>query len=140
MGANWTRKFPPISIYYSKDLGICHKKRAERYENRVTRKYMKRYGYNNVRGGDLSDSEDYVVRFGYIYTKKDWNTIKLGILLMAALMIICALIYYIIYEDLVVSVIGASVLIFFSAYFEVRDRRLNKEEENIDNIAIDRLG
>ena len=68
-GANWTRKYKPIKIYYTKDLGCCSIKRAERYESRVTRMYMRKYGWNNVRGGDLADTEDYILRFGRFILK-----------------------------------------------------------------------
>ncbi len=34
---------------------------------------MEQYGDNNVRGGDLTDMDDYVRRFVWIFTRKDWG-------------------------------------------------------------------
>ena len=72
-GANWTKKYKPLKIYDTKDLGLCDIERAQLYEGRVTRKYMEQYGDNNVRGGDLTDMDDYVRRFVWIFTRKDWG-------------------------------------------------------------------
>ena len=104
-GANWTRKYKPIKIYYTKDLGYCSIKRAERYESRVTRMYMRKYGWNNVRGGDLADTEDYILRFGYFYTKNGWFLVKFAIAFIFLLSILCALIYYMIYNSFTAAIL-----------------------------------
>ena len=55
-GSEWTKKYKPIKV-----LDI--KKNCDNYdEDKYTRKYMDKYGINNVRGGSfvtikLSDSE-----------------------------------------------------------------------------------
>ena len=67
--ANWTRKYAPIRILDSKLLGSISKPEAEKYEAKVVRKYMNQFGYNNVRGGDLTSVEDYVVIFSRVYDK-----------------------------------------------------------------------
>ena len=72
-GANWTKKYKQLKINDTKDLGLCDIERAQLYEGRVTRKYMEQYGDNNVRGGDLTDMDDYVRRFVWIFTRKDWG-------------------------------------------------------------------
>ena len=43
---------------------------------------MKERGLNNVRGGDLRDTEDYIIRFGYIRDKFSWETAILILTLM----------------------------------------------------------
>ena len=48
-----------IKILDSKDLGQMTLEDAEAYENKIVRKYMKEKGYNNTRGGDLTDEDDY---------------------------------------------------------------------------------
>jgi predicted GIY-YIG superfamily endonuclease len=42
--ARWTRKYRPITIHHTEDLGICDIERAQKYEGLVTRKYMEKYG------------------------------------------------------------------------------------------------
>lgn len=71
-GAAWTNKFKPIKVHDVQDLGFCDIEKAQLYEGRVTRKYMEQYGDNNVRGGDLTDAEDYKRRFGRIFRESDW--------------------------------------------------------------------
>lgn len=71
--AYWTAKHRPIEIIYREDLGHIKKDKAERYENKMTRSIMKKQGVNNVRGGDLTHTNDYVVRFGYIFDKENWE-------------------------------------------------------------------
>lgn len=75
-GARWTKKYKPLQIHDVKDLGICDIERAQKFEGKVTRKYMEQYGDNNVRGGDLTDVDEYVRRFGYFVTKEGWDDIK----------------------------------------------------------------
>lgn len=73
--AYWTAKHKPIAIIYREDLGEIGKDKAERRENKFTRELMKQRGINNVRGGDLTDTKDYTVRFGRIYDKEGWEEI-----------------------------------------------------------------
>jgi predicted GIY-YIG superfamily endonuclease len=77
MGAKWTKKYKPISLFDTHDLGLISKFEAEQYENRIVRIYIKKYGYNNVRGGDLSYNGNYIKRFGWYYTDNMWSTIIL---------------------------------------------------------------
>ncbi len=77
-GANWTRLYKPVEVHYTKDLGVVDVERARLYEGRVTRKYMEKYGDNNVRGGDLVDTEEYVRHFGYFWKKRDWSLLFFG--------------------------------------------------------------
>lgn len=72
-GANWTRKYKPLEIVDTKDLGECEVEKAQLFEGRVTREYMEKYGDNTVRGGDLTDVENYYRRFGHFWHKDDWR-------------------------------------------------------------------
>lgn len=70
--AYWTIKHKPIRIESYEDLGHVSKEHAESYENKITRLLMKERGLNNVRGGDLRDTEEYIRRFKYIFIKERW--------------------------------------------------------------------
>ncbi len=90
LGAEWTKLYKPIEFDQTKDLGVMTYERAEAFENKVTRRYIKTYGIENVRGGNLSYRGKYVSRFGYFYTDKDWKEIvydfiTLGLVLYALL-------------------------------------------------------
>jgi predicted GIY-YIG superfamily endonuclease len=86
LAAEWTKLYKPIELDQTKDLGVTTYERAEAFENKVTRRYLKAYGIDNVRGGNLTYRGKYVTRFGYYYTDKDWkeiiyNLISLGLVL-----------------------------------------------------------
>jgi len=67
--AYWTAKYKPTELALEEDLGQVSKNQAEKYENKITRQLMRQHGLNNVRGGDLTSTEEYIVFFGYIYMK-----------------------------------------------------------------------
>src|SRR3989344_3486268 len=76
MAAKWTQEHKPTSLFDKHDLGMISKINAEAYENKIVRIYIKKYGYNNVRGGDLSFRGNYIKRFGYYFTEYTWETIS----------------------------------------------------------------
>jgi predicted GIY-YIG superfamily endonuclease len=88
--AYWTAKHKPIEIVYREDLGSTIKSKAERRENKYTRALMKQRGLNNVRGGDLTSTEEYIKRFGYIWDKEGWYavTVVTFLLLVIAYLLI----------------------------------------------------
>lgn len=81
-GAYWTMKHQPLAVELEEDLGIVNKEHAEKYENEVTRKLMRERGLNNVRGGDLRDVDEYIVRFGWVYLKEQWELLTLLVFFM----------------------------------------------------------
>ncbi len=81
-GASWTRKYKPLRMFDKKQLGYMTNAEAERYENKVVRAYIKKYGSDNVRGGDISYSEDLVKRFGWYIAKDDWEVVTVIVLLV----------------------------------------------------------
>lgn len=88
--AAWTREHKPVEIFDTKDLGGLSKEEAELFEKRVTRKYISKYGLNNVRGGDMTMTKPYISRFGNYYLKDDWEyitTIVFLLLIIAVLLI-----------------------------------------------------
>lgn len=46
---------------------------------------MKERGINNVRGGDLRDTAEYVLRFGYIFDKEGWKDVVYASILLLVL-------------------------------------------------------
>lgn len=54
MGAKWTKKYRPQELLDKKLIGAVDVEEAKKYENKVTREYINRFGTKNVRGGNLS--------------------------------------------------------------------------------------
>ena len=81
-GAAWTKLHKPIKIFDRKFLGDLDEIDAKLYEARVTRAYMKKYGVNNVRGGDLAQTQPYVLRLGRYFLSDDWQAIWVVSLLL----------------------------------------------------------
>lgn len=108
-GAYWTKAHKPIEIEKYEELGVVSKQHAEAYENKVTRQLMKERGLNNVRGGDLRDTEEYIQRFGRVYSRERWDTAMTIILL---LLIILALVLNTYHWDIRVALyVGLIVLV-----------------------------
>lgn len=82
LSASWTKKYKPIEIFDKKELGNMTLSEAEKYENKVVRAYMKKYGFNNVRGGDLTYTGDLIKRLGRYRNASEWETITVIVLLM----------------------------------------------------------
>ena len=97
LGAQWTKKHKPIELYDKHDLGNVTLEDAQNYENKVTRLYMDKRGFNNVRGGDLSYSDNFVKRFGYYYAKSEWEVIALVSYLMLAMLFFGSAAFYLFY-------------------------------------------
>lgn len=93
LAARWTKKYKPLELFYKKDLGFITKPEAESYEAKVVRKYIQKYGLNNVRGGDLTDADDYLIRFGYIFLKDGWKDVTYIALMMLIFIILLMRIY-----------------------------------------------
>lgn len=65
LAAEWTKLHKPIKILDTRDLGLTTYAKAQAFENRAVRRYIRTYGINNVRGGDVSYSRKLVVLFSY---------------------------------------------------------------------------
>jgi len=96
--AEWTKIYKPISIDQAKDLGVTTYERAEQYENKVTRKYIEKYGLDNVRGGNLSYRGKMVKRVGYFWRFEDWKDFSMAMISAVALFVVSG---YIIWDSLV---------------------------------------
>lgn len=83
--AYWTAKHKPLEVIYTEDLGVIDKSKAEKRENKMVRALMKQRGINNVRGGDLTDVNEYIKRFGYIWDKDGWQLIAYIVFLLILL-------------------------------------------------------
>lgn len=93
-GAAWTRKYKPLNVYYSKDLGVISESRAEAFENKVVREYIQKYGIDNVRGGDLSNTDDMVIRANRIFEKEGWETAIVILMLLLLIMYLVVKMYF----------------------------------------------
>ncbi|UKS29906.1 GIY-YIG nuclease family protein [Paenibacillus sp. HWE-109] len=57
-GATWTEIYKPISMIETLAVGICNYFEALKTENEITLDYMRKYGWQRVRGGDFSSSDE----------------------------------------------------------------------------------
>ena len=94
--AAWTKKYKPVKIQDTRYLGDMSIDEAQQIEGRILRKYMEKYGDNNVRGGDLTDTNDYSWRFGRFVTKNDWQVI-------AAVGFLTVIIIYLLLDKFIIS-------------------------------------
>lgn len=90
-GARWTRKYKPIKMHDKKFLGNITYIAAVKYENKVLREYIKKYGISKVRGGDITDDTDLIVIFGQVFEVEGLRNL-LWFLGFAALMTVLVII------------------------------------------------
>src|SRR5690554_2926957 len=81
-GAAWTRLHEPIKTLELRDLGSLTQEEADKIEEQTTLRYMKKHGYNNVRGAYLSYTGKYVRRFGLFFQHTEYQAAMTIILLM----------------------------------------------------------
>lgn len=86
-GARWTKKYRPIETLEIKDLGYVSQEDARHEEKKLTLEYMHKYGYQNVRGADLSYSGQYVLRFNRFFTDFDYKVMTVIILLLLVILV-----------------------------------------------------
>lgn len=89
----WTQQYKPIEIFDTKDLGYITISRAKKYEERVTRKYMRRHGINSTRGGDLTDKFEYGTILGTIYLKDAQQAVYTIVFLLFVIAVLAWKIY-----------------------------------------------
>lgn len=63
LGAEWTKKYPPIKEIEVIETNFTLVNEAMFLENSITLKYMKEYGWRNVRGGDYCTLDEERLRF-----------------------------------------------------------------------------
>lgn len=66
---------------------------AEKYETRVTVKYMDKYGVNNVRGGLLTYEGSYIYRFGRFFKDDDYEALAMVVFMFLGILIFAVLLY-----------------------------------------------
>lgn len=88
--AYWTEKYPPIGILDQKPLPGLSLEEAKAFENIVTRRYIKQKGIKNVRGGDITNSSDMLVRFDYAMEQIVWESVIVILFLLLVITILVA--------------------------------------------------
>ena len=71
--AQWVKKYGFLDVKEVIDLGQVSYQESENLELERTLQYMKKYGYNNVRGGSLTYRGDYRKIGDRFYTKENFN-------------------------------------------------------------------
>ena len=91
----WTKRFAPVKIAYSHEIGEVSEEDALKYAGKLLRKYMEHYGEGNVRVGDLpSTTQKGTKKQKYGEEKKGfriWNTVTQIIVIFILLGIIAYL-------------------------------------------------
>jgi predicted GIY-YIG superfamily endonuclease len=86
--AQWVKKYKPIEPLEIINIGNITKERAELLEQHRTFQYMEKYGYQNVRGGNLNYSGRYFVFFGRFIRSKDVEAMATVLFLMFAVAVL----------------------------------------------------
>lgn len=55
-GVEWTRESKPVKVHYAKDFGAVAEDKVREFEDRVTLKYMERYGVATVRSDNMGEA------------------------------------------------------------------------------------
>ncbi|NQX65742.1 GIY-YIG nuclease family protein [Paenibacillus alba] len=70
IGATWTNIYKPISMIETLSVGVCNYFEAKNMENDITLDYMRKFGWQRVRGGDFSNSDERAVYDKLLKLKK----------------------------------------------------------------------
>lgn len=62
-GTEWTRRYAPVKVAYTHELGDISEEDALKYAGKFLRKYLEHYGDGNVRSGDIPDVEPKKAKF-----------------------------------------------------------------------------
>lgn len=89
--AQWVKKHKPIEAIEIIDLGRITQDEARKQENYRTRQYMKKYGLQSTRGGDLNYSGKYVKIGNRLTTEDNWYILKSSVILMAVMILLAYL-------------------------------------------------
>lgn len=82
-GTAWTRRYTPVKISFTKNLGDIPEDKVIEYTGKLLRKYMEHYGDGNVRGGDLPDIEQPAAQPRFFSMANQRQLIIMGLLVAA---------------------------------------------------------
>lgn len=86
--AQWVKKYKPLDTAEIIDIGYLTKTEADRLEIQRTLQYMKKYGYQNVRGGKLNYSGKYVKILDRYFRDYEWHAALTVITLLVIMFLI----------------------------------------------------
>jgi predicted GIY-YIG superfamily endonuclease len=86
--AQWVKKYKPIEPVEIINLGNITKEQAELLEQHRTLQYMKKYGYQNARGGRLNYSGRYVKVGDRFFRDEEWGSLVAILILMTAIIVL----------------------------------------------------
>lgn len=84
--AQWVKKYKPLEAVEVLDIGNITKAEADRLELQRTLQYMKKWGYQNVRGGKLNYSGKYRKIGNRFFRDQDF-ALMCGVLFMSSVLL-----------------------------------------------------
>lgn len=93
-GVGWTQESKPVKVHYAKDFGAVDKAKVREFEDRVTLKYMERYGVAAVRSDNMGETVAKSAKPTPKVSKKlvRFNKILLGLTIVLFLTVVVLLI------------------------------------------------
>ena len=91
--AQWVRRFGPKKVLEKLDAGFMTPEEADAKERKLTLEYISKYGYKNVRGGDLNYSVDYRKIGKTLLTEREFTT-YISLALMTAGFLAITIMYF----------------------------------------------
>lgn len=86
--AQWVKKYKLIEPVEIIDIGNLSKNGADRLELQRTLQYMKKYGYQNVRGGKLNYSGRYVKIGKWFWRDEDFKLLVSVLIMLTVIAIL----------------------------------------------------
>lgn len=95
-GGAWTQESKPTKVHYAKDFGAVDEEKVREFEDRVTLKYMERYGVATVRSDNMVEASSHAKTTVAPKSNKKlviFNKILLGLTIVLFLAVVVLAVY-----------------------------------------------